>query len=337
MAALFLSYAALDRAFALKLATSLQALGHRVWIDHWEIGVGDALWRTIEAGLADADYVIVILSPHTWRSAWVERELEVTYTEELLQRRTMLLPALIADCSLPPFLRARRFADFRRGYDIGLAELVSALDYQRVWTYSATADGWCQNQMALPSSPNTGIWYIDSMRPHVPRLSEVSVEIGLPYIGKISGVWKPDETEQAAAWELYIELVTRVAVAGLESEEGLLRESLSSLYVIFMTTRDILRKYGPSVARPKADGDVSFGSLAIQILNFVLRPVLTTWHPLLLDYEQTKAPNVSVFAHEQQWEHAAELRRVLHDTQTILRTYAAILAQVANVPQLSDP
>jgi hypothetical protein len=30
-----------------------------------------------------------------------------------------------------------------------------------------------------------------------------------------------------------------------------------------------------------------------------LRPVLATWHPLLLDYENSRSPEVSAYQHEQ--------------------------------------
>jgi hypothetical protein len=152
---------------------------------------------------------------------------------------------------------------------------------------------------------------------------EITVEFGIPYIGKISGVWKPDEKERAAAWELYIELVTRVGVAGLEAHEGLLREGLTSLYTIFTTTRETLRRYGPTIARPRKTGDLSLGIVAIQVLNFVLRPVLARWHPLLLDYEQQRRPETSVYAHEQELEQA----------RGILLTYASLLARVAEIPE----
>lgn len=164
------------------------------------------------------------------------------------------------------------------------------------------------------------------------RLTEISVELGIPYIGKIAGSWKPDEEEQHAAWELYIELVTRVTVAELQADEGLLREGLTSLYMIFTVIRDILRKYGPSIARPKRGSDLSLGYLAINILNFVLRPVLAKWHPLLLDYEYTRNPAIPTLEHERAWERAGELRRTLQDTRTILESYSLILAQVADIP-----
>jgi hypothetical protein len=166
------------------------------------------------------------------------------------------------------------------------------------------------------------------------KFTEVSVELGLPYVGKITGLWKPDADEQFAAWELYIELVTRVPVAQLHDEEGSLREALTSLYTIFTLTRELLHKYGPAIARPKQGGEVSFGFLAITILNHVLRPILAKWHPLLLEYEHSRPPTAAASEYERQWERAAELRSVLDDTRRILVNYANLLAQVAGVPSL---
>jgi len=336
MASVFISYASPDNVFALRLATSVTTLGHSVWIDQWAIGVGDAAPRKIERGLDRTDYVVAVLSRHTLTSSWMERELQITYYEEITQRKTIILPVIIEDCVVPPFLRPKRFADFRLGYDIGLAQLAITLhmpnDYAGIFSYYAYATQ--SAQLPLPVSLCDNFGYTGSVIPSSPRLTEINVEIGLPYIGKITGMWKPDENEQRAAWELYIELVTRVSVAGLQPEEGLLRESLSSLYIIFNTTRDILRKYGPGIARPKTGSDLSFGYLAIHILNFALRPVLSVWHPLLLDYEHTREPATSAFEHEKRWEKEKELRRVLNDTRHILHTYTNILAQVADVPQL---
>lgn len=337
MARLFLSYATDDRAFALRLATSLNQLGHTVWVDQWEIGVGDSIWSTIEAGVDAADYLIVVLSKHTRTSGWVEREVQVKYCEEIACRRTRILPVLIEDCSVPPFLRPKRFADFRVGYDIGLAQLAITLHTASRRTAQVATSTLHADEALFSSSPDTELCYTQDMLKRPPQLTEISVELGLPYIGKIAGLWKPDVNEQNAAWELYIELITRISVVGLAPDEGLLRESLTSLYIIFTTTRDILRTYGPAIARPKADGTIAFGVLALHVLNYALRPVLTTWHPLLLDYEHTRPAARSVFAHEQQWERAAALRQALQDTQHILLAYAAILAEVANVPPLYTP
>src|SRR5205809_401846 len=86
---------------------------------------------------------------------------------------------------------------------------------------------------------------------------------------KVEGRWEADESEQRAAWELYVELVTRVAVQELKAEEGLLREALTSLYAVFAETRRILRHYGPDLAKPKGKGTLCFGQIAVKVLNEV--------------------------------------------------------------------
>jgi len=168
----------------------------------------------------------------------------------------------------------------------------------------------------------------------MPKLSSVEVKLKVPQFAEISGSWEPDDSERRAAWEMYVELVTRISIADLHPEEGLLREALSSLYSLFDTTRSILREHGPSVAQPKGKDNLSFGYLAVVILNNVLRPVLSKWHPLLLDYENTRQSGVSPLEHEQKWDKNEELRQVLNEVRIVLTDYADLLAQVAGVPSL---
>jgi hypothetical protein len=168
----------------------------------------------------------------------------------------------------------------------------------------------------------------------MPRLTSFNVSINLPYVGGIEGTWEPDKSEQKASWEMYVELITRVSVVELRSDEGLLREALSSLYSIFESTRKILREYGPGIAQPKGSGSVSFGYLAVAILNTVLRPLLSTWHPLLKDYEDKRPPDVTSVEFERKWEYHKELREELNQVRISLSDYANLLAKVAGVPNL---
>lgn len=171
------------------------------------------------------------------------------------------------------------------------------------------------------------------------KLESVQVSLNLPYIGGISGTWFPDEAERKAAWELYVELATRITVVELRPEEGLLREALSSLYTVFESTRGILRSHGPSVAQATngKDGDLSFGYLAVAVLNTVIRPVLAKWHPILEDYESERLEGTSRLKHEGQWERNQELRIVLEETREVLLQYAETLAKVAEVRSLIIP
>ena len=165
------------------------------------------------------------------------------------------------------------------------------------------------------------------------KLTKVSVDLKTPFLS-VKGGWEADESEQQAAWELYVELVTRIATVELKPGEGLLREALSSLHQIFSETREILRKYGPGVAKPKGQGKLSLGVIAVTVLNSGLRPVLAKWHPLLENYEKTRQPNVSIGEHEARWPHNEELREVLREVQSTIRAYANLLAEVAGVPRL---
>jgi hypothetical protein len=166
------------------------------------------------------------------------------------------------------------------------------------------------------------------------RPKEVQVKLAIPFIGEISGTWEPDEAERRAAWELYVELVTRVAVVQLGPAEGLLREALSSLREIFGITREILRRYGPAVAPKTAEQEISLGYLAVGVLNGALRPLLAVWHPTLAAYEATRPEGRSPVDWERQWSRAAELRDELAATRGLLVAFARTLGEVAGAASL---
>jgi hypothetical protein len=152
------------------------------------------------------------------------------------------------------------------------------------------------------------------------------VVASLPF-GLGSFEWEADETERRAAWALYVELVTRVAVQRLGENEGLLREVLNSLYTLYPTTRGILKDAGPSAG---ATLD-SVGGIALAVLNRGLRPFTSKWHPRLEAWEALCAPNASIRDHERQWPEAAQMRAELATLRNELDIYAQALAQIAGV------
>jgi hypothetical protein len=154
-----------------------------------------------------------------------------------------------------------------------------------------------------------------------------SVKLKLPWVGEVE--LAPDDTERQAAWSLYIELVTRVAIQALDPDEGVLREALASLHSLFGTTRETLKSAGPQVGASRD----SVGGIAIRVLNEGLRPVLTRWHPELQAYEATRAVEVSPREHERRWPHAEELRLELERLRTDLGTYARALGVIAGVEE----
>ncbi|ROR43392.1 hypothetical protein EDD39_1544 [Kitasatospora cineracea] len=162
-----------------------------------------------------------------------------------------------------------------------------------------------------------------------------SVDVKLKlYVLEISGTWEPNDAERKAAWELYVELVTRIAVVPLNPQDGLLREALGSLYSLFATTREVLRRHGPEVAEPKKDGQYNFGYLSVAMLNFGIRPLLAYWHPVLEDWETQRPTDRSRHDHELAWPRVEELRTSLNNTRHVLAAYADLLASACGVPSL---
>src|SRR4051812_39335975 len=141
------------------------------------------------------------------------------------------------------------------------------------------------------------------------QLREVNAELGLPWgLGKVGGTWTPDEEERNAAWEMLVELSTRIALVNLRPGQGLLREALTSHYSLFAITREILRRHGAATAQPdpRRGSTVSFAALAISVLNGAIRPLLAYWHPTLADYEQRRPSEISSIEWERLWERADE-------------------------------
>ncbi len=135
-------------------------------------------------------------------------------------------------------------------------------------------------------------------------------------LGFVEGEFSPSATDKSAAWELYVELLTRITTQHLPVEHGDEKTALDSLFAIFSLTREILRKHGPhSNELPK---------LAIPVLNQIIRPFTAKWHKLSL----AGAFDDPARCHE--------FRAELSALQTTLRSYTQALAALAGVEDLSE-
>ena len=151
---------------------------------------------------------------------------------------------------------------------------------------------------------------------------------------RVSGVWTPAPLEREAAGELYVELATRITTVEQKPGAGIVREELNSIYSLFACTRDILRKYGPELAPRGRAGGVTFAGIAVEMVNTVLRPLLTKWHPALAEWEATRLPGTSVVVHERGWEQIDVLRTEVAETRQVLLDLAAELHDAMRIEPL---
>jgi hypothetical protein len=120
---IFLSYSHADSEFVESLAKQLVRHKHYIWLDKWELNVGDSLIQRIQAALHLTPGLIVVLSKASVESEWCKKELESGLIRELEEKRVVVFPVVKEDCELPLFLRGKVYADFRKGFDEGFRAL----------------------------------------------------------------------------------------------------------------------------------------------------------------------------------------------------------------------
>jgi hypothetical protein len=127
--------------------------------------------------------------------------------------------------------------------------------------------------------------------------------------------WEPQEKDREAAWELYVEMLTRIITQPLPEEHGDEKTALENVHALFGITREILRRKGRDC--------VQFTKIAVIVLNQIVRPFTAKWHRLSLG----GAFDVD--------EKRSEFREDLSALQEDLRNYARLLADVAQVEDLT--
>lgn len=124
---LFLSYAAKDKDYARRLAKELKDTGASVWFDEWELQIGDSIKKRIDQAIAISDYLLILLSPNSVNSKWLQAEWSAALSNELNDRAVTVIPVLLEDCQIPSDLSGKLYLDLRSNFQQGVARLVEEL------------------------------------------------------------------------------------------------------------------------------------------------------------------------------------------------------------------
>lgn len=119
----FLSHSSRDKNFVGRLATDLKTAGVKVWYDDWAIDYGESIVEKVYNGLAESDFLIVVLSKESIKSRWVREELNVMTMKRLQGKDIRVIPLLLDDCEVPEQLSHLKYIDFRISYDNALLDL----------------------------------------------------------------------------------------------------------------------------------------------------------------------------------------------------------------------
>lgn len=87
----FVSHASEDKnEFVRPLVQELNSLGLKVWYDEFSLEIGDSLRRTIDHGLGNAKYGIVVLSPAFFAKQWPQYELDALVNRSMSGEKVIL-------------------------------------------------------------------------------------------------------------------------------------------------------------------------------------------------------------------------------------------------------
>lgn len=126
----------------------------------------------------------------------------------------------------------------------------------------------------------------------------------------------PTEDDQTAAWDMYVELLTRITTQTLDENSGDEETALTSVYSMFAITREILKTKGRQAQQ--------FTKIAVIVLNQIIRPFTAKWHKKKLEGAFNVSEECNIFRSE------------LLDLQSQLKCYSHLLADLAKVEDLTD-
>ncbi len=140
-----------------------------------------------------------------------------------------------------------------------------------------------------------------------------SLKVSAPFLEM---EWAPREADKSAAWELYVELLTRVTTQPLADEHGDEKAALNSVYSLFAVTRDVLKTNTRDCQE--------FAKIAVIVLNQIVRPFTAKWHHLSQQGAFSDPASCKEFR--------SELRVLQHS----LRRYMKMLADMAGVEDITS-
>jgi hypothetical protein len=127
MANVFISHRGGDSKEAEQLANEVRKAGHKVWIDTWEINVGDSIIEKMNEGLEGAIYLVLCYSSSGVLSPWMGREWMSALTRQLDGRGVKILPVRLTGGDPPAIIADIRYADLVKDWAKGVAELLKAI------------------------------------------------------------------------------------------------------------------------------------------------------------------------------------------------------------------
>ena len=111
------------------IALGLARYGIATWLDEAEMAPGDSLIERLSTAIEKARWFCVFLTQNSVDKPWVKFELAQAMEREITSEKTFVIPVVLFNCEIPPFLRHKIYIDLQNWdhYSTALEKLATRI------------------------------------------------------------------------------------------------------------------------------------------------------------------------------------------------------------------
>ncbi|HET9963079.1 MAG TPA: toll/interleukin-1 receptor domain-containing protein [Nitrospiraceae bacterium] len=98
------------------MSTDQNFCGIDVWLDQWELHIGQSLTDELAKAMDDSRYIAIVITENYNKSVWTKTEYQKALSREQRERRTIMLTLILGNAEIPDFLEDKIFVDLRTNY-----------------------------------------------------------------------------------------------------------------------------------------------------------------------------------------------------------------------------
>lgn len=124
---IFVSHSSKDKKVAAQLASDLNFCGIDVWLDQWELQIGQSLTDELAKAMNESRYIAILITANYNKSVWTKAEYKKALSREQKEERTVMLPILLGEAEIPEFIEDKIYVDLRTEYYSGLMRIAGMI------------------------------------------------------------------------------------------------------------------------------------------------------------------------------------------------------------------
>jgi len=124
---IFISHSSKDIIIATQIATDLNFCGVDVWLDQWELQIGQSLTEGIARAMDEAKFITILISENYNKTVWTKTEYKKALSREQQEGRVVMLPLIVGEAIIPDFIEDKIYLDLRQDYYSGLTKITGMI------------------------------------------------------------------------------------------------------------------------------------------------------------------------------------------------------------------